>query len=99
VSSANLHGEQAATTAAEAERQLGASVAVYLDGGPCHSDVPSTILDLTGTIPKLLRAGAIPVDRLRKVSAIIDEPGYVEPGEFEPPAEDPEPAEPTEDND
>jgi tRNA threonylcarbamoyl adenosine modification protein (Sua5/YciO/YrdC/YwlC family) len=79
VSSANLTGSPSATTAAEAERQLGASVSVYLDGGPCHSDVPSTILDLTGTIPKLLRAGAIPVDRLRKVSAIIDEPGYAEP--------------------
>jgi tRNA threonylcarbamoyl adenosine modification protein (Sua5/YciO/YrdC/YwlC family) len=79
VSSANLTGSPSATTATDAERQLGASVSVYLDGGPCHSDVPSTILDLTGTIPKLLRAGAIPVDRLRKVSAIIDEPGYVEP--------------------
>jgi L-threonylcarbamoyladenylate synthase len=95
VSSANLTGSPSATTAAEAESQLGASVSVYLDGGPCHSDVPSTILDLTGTIPKLLRAGAIPVDRLRKVSAVIEDPGYPEPEDVEPPAE---PAEPTEDN-
>jgi len=85
VSSANLTGQPSATTAADAERQLGASVAVYLDGGPCASDTPSTILDLTGTIPRLLRAGAISVDRLRKVSAIIDEPGYISP---EPPAPD-----------
>jgi L-threonylcarbamoyladenylate synthase len=107
VSSANLTGNPSATTAEDAERQLGASVSVYLDGGPCHSDVPSTMLDLTGTIPKLLRAGAIPVDRLRKVAAIIDEPGYPEPSEPEPPVETPaepsaeapaEPAEPTEDN-
>jgi hypothetical protein len=35
--------------------------------------VPSTILDLTGTIPRLLREGAIPVDRLRKVASVITE--------------------------
>jgi L-threonylcarbamoyladenylate synthase len=79
VSSANLSGSPAATTAEAAQTQLGASVSVYLDGGPCLSDVPSTILDLTGTIPRLLRAGALSVDRLRKVAAIIDEPGYEEP--------------------
>jgi tRNA threonylcarbamoyl adenosine modification protein (Sua5/YciO/YrdC/YwlC family) len=81
VSSANLTGSPAAVTAAAAQTQLGASVAVYLDGGPCTSDVPSTMLDLTGTIPRLLRAGAISVDRLRKVAAIIEDPGYTQPEE------------------
>jgi hypothetical protein len=33
--------------------------------------VPSTILDLTGSIPRVLREGAIPVDRLRTVASII----------------------------
>ena len=75
VSSANLTGEPSATTAEEAERQLGASVAVYLDGGRCADNVPSTILDLTGTLPRVLRVGAISVDRLRKVAAIIDDAG------------------------
>src|SRR5215468_2530958 len=46
VSSANRHGFAAATTAAEAESQLGSAVSVYLDGGPCSDHVPSTILDL-----------------------------------------------------
>lgn len=91
VSSANLTGQPSATTAEEAERQLGASVAVYLDGGPCVSDVPSTILDLTGTIPRLLRVGALSVDRLRKVSAIIEEPGYLEPEPESAPEPEPEP--------
>ena len=50
-------------SAAEAEAQLGDAVAVYLDGGPCPGNVPSTIVDLTGTIPRLLRAGVIPVQR------------------------------------
>jgi hypothetical protein len=71
VSSANRTGQPAATTADEAERQLGEAVSVYLDGGPCADSIPSTILDLTGTIPTLLRAGAISVDRLRTVASVI----------------------------
>ncbi len=56
VSSANRSGAPPATTAADAEAQLGEAVAVYLDGGPCSRDVPSTIVDLTGAIPKLRTA-------------------------------------------
>ena len=71
VSSANRTGQPAATTADEAQQQLGEAVSVYLDGGPCTDNIPSTILDLTGTIPTLLRAGAISVDRLRTVASVI----------------------------
>ena len=71
VSSANRTGWPAATTADEAQQQLGEAVSVYLDGGPCPDNVPSTILDLTGSIPTLLRAGAISVDRLRAVASVI----------------------------
>jgi L-threonylcarbamoyladenylate synthase len=71
VSSANRTGQPSATTADEAQQQLGEAVSVYLDSGPCADNVPSTILDLTGTVPTLLRAGAIPVDRLRTVASVI----------------------------
>jgi L-threonylcarbamoyladenylate synthase len=74
VSSANTTGEPATTTAAEAEGQLGESVEVYLDGGPCADIVPSTIVDLTSGMPRILRAGAISFDRLRKVATVIDIP-------------------------
>ncbi len=67
VSSANASGRPAATTADEAMDQLGDAVAVYLDGGPCADDVPSTIVDLTGSVPRLLRQGVISVERLREV--------------------------------
>ncbi|MFL6136945.1 MAG: L-threonylcarbamoyladenylate synthase [Frankiaceae bacterium] len=67
VSSANRSGAEPATTAAEAERQLGGAVAVYLDGGPCEGPVPSTIVDCTGDVPRVLRAGALPPERLREV--------------------------------
>jgi L-threonylcarbamoyladenylate synthase len=74
VSSANRHGSRAATTAADAESQLGDAVSVYLDGGSCADNVPSTILDLTGTVPKLLRAGVLNIDQIRKVVPVIDLP-------------------------
>ncbi|GAA3444685.1 L-threonylcarbamoyladenylate synthase [Planomonospora venezuelensis] len=71
VSSANRSGAPAATTAADAEKQLGDSVAVYLDGGACADDTPSTILDLTTAVPRLLRRGAIPVEKLRGVIGYV----------------------------
>jgi tRNA threonylcarbamoyl adenosine modification protein (Sua5/YciO/YrdC/YwlC family) len=87
VSSANLSGLPPATTATRAEEYLGESVAVYLDAGPCPGDAPSTIVDLTGPVPRLLRRGVITPERLRHVVALIgdeDEPavgdGGQEPG-------------------
>jgi len=85
VSSANRHGSPPATTAAGAQAQLGAGVSVYLDGGPCADSVPSTILDLTGTVPRMLRAGAVSIDQLRKVVPVIDLPSSdVKPAEPHP---------------
>jgi L-threonylcarbamoyladenylate synthase len=68
VSSANITGHPPAITVTEAQSQLGDSVAVYLDGGPCGDDaLPSTIVDVTGERPRVLREGAIPVEELRTV--------------------------------
>lgn len=71
VSSANLSGSPAARNAAEAEEMLGDSVAVYLDGGPTGHGDASTIIDLTGSVPRLLRAGAVPVEKIRAVVGIL----------------------------
>jgi L-threonylcarbamoyladenylate synthase len=70
VSSANLTGAAPATTAAAAREQLGESVAVYLDGGECPGAAASTIVDLTGDMPRLLRSGVISMGRLREVAAV-----------------------------
>lgn len=67
VSSANVSGLPAARTAAEARDQLGDAVAVYLEAGPTSADVPSTIVDVTGDTPRVLRAGAILLEQLREV--------------------------------
>jgi tRNA threonylcarbamoyl adenosine modification protein (Sua5/YciO/YrdC/YwlC family) len=64
VSSANLSGEPAATTADEAERMLGDHVDVVLDGGPSTGTAASTIVDCTGDRPRILREGAIGTDEL-----------------------------------
>lgn len=67
VSSANRSGMPAAMTMGEAVEQLADSVEVYLDGGPCSAGVPSSIVDVTGDAPVLLRAGEISADALREV--------------------------------
>jgi L-threonylcarbamoyladenylate synthase len=67
VSSANRSGQPAAMNAEEAQDQLGDSVAVYLDGGAVQTGVASTIVDVTGEIPRILRAGAVTADDLRRV--------------------------------
>lgn len=59
VSSANVSGEPAATTVAEAKAQLKKSVSVYLDAGPAAANVPSTIVDLTSEEPRILREGVL----------------------------------------
>ena len=59
VSSANVSGQPPATTAEEARRQLGERVDVYLDGGTAEQQAASTILDLTGPQPRILRDGPV----------------------------------------
>jgi tRNA threonylcarbamoyl adenosine modification protein (Sua5/YciO/YrdC/YwlC family) len=67
VSSANVSGSPPATTVAEATYQLGVTPAVYLDGGPCRVGVASTIVDLTGDEPRILREGAVGVAEITAV--------------------------------
>ncbi|MFY1673013.1 L-threonylcarbamoyladenylate synthase [Plantactinospora sp. WMMB334] len=67
VSSANKTGQPAAVTAEEARDQLGYSVRAYLEAGQCPDPVPSTIVDVTGEVPRVLRQGAIPLEKLRDV--------------------------------
>ena len=67
VSSANRHGQPPAQTAVEAREQLGDDVSVYLEDGPAPGGVASTIVDVTGLRPRILRLGAIDAATLREV--------------------------------
>lgn len=68
VSSANRTGLPPATTADDALKMLGDAVAVFLDGGPTEDSQPSTIVDVTGDVPRVLRQGAIPLELLHEVA-------------------------------
>lgn len=67
VTSANLTGHPAPQDCDAAQKMLGDSVAVYLDGGPTPDAVPSTIIAVTERTPVLLRAGAVSEEELREV--------------------------------
>jgi tRNA A37 threonylcarbamoyladenosine synthetase subunit TsaC/SUA5/YrdC len=59
--SANRHGGATPATAREVADLLGDSVEVVVDGGPC-SGAPSTVVDCTGPVVRLLRAGGLPME-------------------------------------
>lgn len=67
VSSANVSGGPPAVEAAEAQRQLGESVDVYLDAGPAEQGAASTIVDLTGPAPRIVRTGPVSAEQLGAV--------------------------------
>lgn len=58
--SANRFGHVSATTAAHVIDDFGESIDAVIDGGPCEVGLESTIVDLSGSAPRLLRPGAIP---------------------------------------
>ena len=74
VSSANVSGQPPATSAAEAQAQLGNAVDVYLESGSCGEAVASTIVDVTSAAPQVLRLGAVSLASLREVVPGISGP-------------------------
>ena len=72
VSSANLTGHPSPQDCDTAQTMLGDAVSVYLDAGPTPAAVPSSIVDVTGKIPILLRAGAISTRQLREVAPDLE---------------------------
>jgi len=66
VTSANPHGEETAFTAEAAASSLGGSVDLVIDGGRCGG-APSTVLDLVEAEARVLRAGAMPSNRISAV--------------------------------
>ena len=65
--SANRSGQPPLTTAAAVARELGAEVDLILEAGPTPGGRPSTIVDLTVSPPRLVRAGAISAATLKEV--------------------------------
>jgi len=65
--SANLSGQPSPVTAEEAHQQLGGKVDFIIDGGRCPGGIESTVIDLTGDVPRIAREGAIPKQAIEEV--------------------------------
>ena len=62
--SANRSGRVSPTRAEHVIEQVGESVALVLDSGPCEVGLESTIVSLAGEKPRLLRPGGVPADTI-----------------------------------
>jgi L-threonylcarbamoyladenylate synthase len=65
--SANRFGHVSPTTAADVVADLGHAVDLVVDGGSCRVGVESTIIDLTGDEPEVLRPGGVALERITEV--------------------------------
>lgn len=70
--SANISGKPSPTTAQHVLHDMDGKIEAIVDGGPCAVGVESTIVDLTGERPRLLRPGGITPDMLRAVLGKLD---------------------------
>jgi len=70
-SSANISGQPPAETAEEVLRIFGNQLDIVLDGGPRHAQPPSTLVDVSGPVPRLLRRGDI--DVTADLGSFVDE--------------------------
>lgn len=68
--SANRFGHVSPTTAAHVVADLGAAVDLVLDGGPCAVGLESTIVDVSGAAPEILRPGGVSAERLAEVLGV-----------------------------
>ncbi len=73
--SANTSGAVSPTTAAHVAGSLGTKVPLILDGGACPVGLESTVLDLTGASPVLLRPGAVTAEALSQVLGPLETAG------------------------
>ncbi len=70
--SANRSGRPSPTTAVHVAQDFGDNVPLILDGGPTLVGLESTVLDVSGRIPRLLRPGGIGIEELRAVIGEVD---------------------------
>lgn len=70
--SANTSGKPSTTTAAHVLHDMDGKIDAIVDGGPCRVGVESTIVDLTGPVPRLLRPGGIGPERLEALLGALE---------------------------
>jgi len=67
--SANIAGRPPACSARDVESYFAAAIDLIIDDGDCEANEPSTVLDLSGPEPKIVRAGALARDQLQQTFA------------------------------
>ena len=72
--SANRSGRISPTTAAHVHQELDGRIEAVLDGGPCAVGLESTVLDLSGRGPVLLRPGGVPAEAIEAIAGPIGRP-------------------------
>lgn len=65
--SANISGRSSPVTAEEVRQQLGDAVDLIINGGRCPGGIESTVINVSGRVPVLVREGAIPKAKLERV--------------------------------
>lgn len=70
--SGNLSGRPSPTTAQHMWEDMNGRINGIVDGGPCTVGVESSIIDLTVTPPRLLRAGGLPLEALEEVLGEVE---------------------------
>ncbi|MBK6489749.1 MAG: threonylcarbamoyl-AMP synthase [Gemmatimonadetes bacterium] len=84
--SANPYSRVSPTTAAHVIAQLGDAVDLVLDGGACRVGIESTVVDVTGPRPILLRPGGVSRDEVERVVGPVERPAVVATGDAPRPA-------------
>ncbi|MBV9654228.1 MAG: threonylcarbamoyl-AMP synthase [Acetobacteraceae bacterium] len=74
--SANRSGAVSPTTARHVLSGLSGRIEAVLDSGPCPVGVESTVLDLTGELPVLLRPGGVPLEAIEAVAGQVARAGH-----------------------
>lgn len=70
--SANRSGRPSPTTASHVWEDMQGRIYAIVDGGPCEVGLESTIIDVTGDVPLLLRPGGITLEMLRSVVGDVE---------------------------
>ena len=65
--SANLSKHTSPVTAMHVKNDLDGKISIILDGGKCSGGIESTVLDVTGPVPRILRAGLITKEMIESV--------------------------------
>lgn len=74
--SANSSGRPSPTLARHVAEDMDGKVAAIIDGGPCRVGLESTVIDLTGEAPCILRPGGITLEMVRKVLPDAEQLGW-----------------------